>query len=199
MRKTITFLLVTLAVLFGTATADAQSWPEGYQGDEFAEGQCLDFEAEIVEWLDRNPWGQRSPVGVQAIGSLCMDDSVLHFAIHFIVHKTCVTAAYSGGESQICEYQTVAKFREPGRILPWANGAYIAYVHEPNETAPYEAVVWDADSETGRFVDGVFDFVTPLWFFESEAYTRTVWEFKPRNGDVIYSKERRKIDSSRRK
>jgi hypothetical protein len=188
MKKTFGVIIMSLLL----AAPAFGGWPEGYQGDAFEEGQCLDFEAEIIEWEDHNPWGQRSPVGVNAVGSLCMDDAVLHFAIHYLVNRKCEQPPWgTRDDEEVCEYRATVRLAEPGRILPWADGSYIAYVHQPDGSVPYESVTWDAENEVGRFVDGVFDFVTPFWFYESDSHTRTTWEFRPRKGELTFPKQRR--------
>lgn len=184
------FLTLALAILFFAAPAVA-GWPEGYQGDELPDG-CFNIKAEIVDWLDRNPWGVISPVGVQAAGDLCVEDGVARLNIQYIVWEYCEEAPYGViGDSEVCEYRVRVEFREPLRVLPFEKGAYIAYVHEDGNIVPYEALVWDLESDSGRFVDGVFDFVTPLWFYESDEYTRLEWLIEPRSGDLVFPNVRR--------
>lgn len=176
---TVAFVLLT-AVAFG-------SWPEGYQGDELPSTSCFGFVAEVTDWVDRNPWGMRSPVGFKVIGEVCEQDGVAQFAFEWVVSReVCTTPPYSGvGEEETCDYYVRIPWSEGPRYLPWVQGAYISYVHNDNSTATYEAFIWDEASQTGRFIDGVFDFVTPLWFYESDDYTRWEWELKPISGEVI--------------
>jgi hypothetical protein len=183
--------LITLILIAGLAAPAAAGWPEGYQGDELPDG-CFNIRAEIVDWLDRNPWGMISPVGVQAAGDICVEDGVATLNLQYIVSESCVESPWGVvGEDEVCEYRVRVEFSEPIRVLPFVSGAYIAYVHEDGDIVPYEALVWDAESDSGRFIDGVFDFVTPLWFYESDEYTRLVWEVAPRTGDLIFPQKRR--------
>jgi hypothetical protein len=187
MKKT----LCAIVLILGFAATGFAGWPEGYQGDELPDG-CFNIEAEIVEWHDANPWGQRSPVGVVAVGDICVESGVATLNFQYIANKSCYEPAYGVvGDPVVCEYRVSVSFSQPVRVLPFVNGAYIAYVHEEGDIAPYEALVWDADSDLGVFVDGVFDFVTPLWFYESDEYTRYVWEVSPRSGDLVFPKTRR--------
>jgi hypothetical protein len=180
MKKT----LIAIAII-GLASTAVAGWPEGYQGDQLPDG-CFGIEAEIVDWLDRNPWGQVSPVGVVAAGDLCVEGEVATLNIKYIVNRRC-----EDGAPPVCEYRVTVPFQEPIRVLPFVQGAYIAYVHNDNSTAPYEALVWDLEADEGLFIDGVFDFVTPLWFYESDEYTRLVWKVSPRSEELIFPRARK--------
>lgn len=187
MRKT----LIVFGLALALAAPVAAGWPEGYQGDEIDQG-CFPVALEISEWYDMNPWGQRSPVGVQAIGDLCVDGGVATLSIDYIVNEVCNEPAWGArDQAPTCKYYVRVAFNEPARVLPFVDGAYIAYVIESGDIAPYEALVWDADVFRGRFIDGVFDFVSPLWFYESDQYTRVTWEVKPLFGEVIFPRVRR--------
>lgn len=185
-------LIIALAII-GLASTAFAGWPAGYQGDELPDG-CFPVKAEIIDWLDFNPWGQPSPVGLIAAGDLCVENGVANFSLDYIVDEQCREAPYGVvGDPPICDYKVKVVFREPLRVLPFVDGAYIAYVHEGN-VVPYEALVWDADADQGVFIDGVFDFVNPLWFTESDGFTRIVWVVEPRSGDLIFPKIRRGVE-----
>lgn len=195
MKKIISFLIVILAVIFA-APAEAQQWPDGYQGDQIESEACFGVILEATEWLDRNPWGQVSPVGTLYYGTICPHDGTVvpveavEFRLEYIVAQRCTETPYSGGDGIACTYRATTRMKAPPRLLTFWFGTYISYVHEDDNLVPYEAIVWDADTETGTFTDGAFDFVSPLWFYESDRATRTRYSIHRWDGDPVLKTRR---------
>ena len=184
-------ILSTLFGIFmlGAVTVSA-GWPDEYVGDELPDG-CLQIEAEIVEWLDMNAWGMVSPVGVVVIGELCVQSGVATLSFEWMVSRECEETPWGQvGNPENCRYRVGTRLRGPDKVMPFQNGAYVAYVHSPSGVVPYEALTWIEEDGAGRFVSGVFDFVTPLWFYESDEYTRVEWVVQPLRGEVIWPAHR---------
>ena len=187
MRKILTTLL---GIFMLGAVAASGGWPDEYVGDELPDG-CGQFEAEVVEWLDMNPWGQVSPVGVVVIGDVCVANDVATFHLGWIVSRECREAPWgSQDDTEVCSYRVGSRMRVPDKVMPFQNGAYVAYVHAQDGSVPYEALTWSDEDGAGRFVSGTFDFVSPLWFYESDEHTRVEWVVRPLRGEVTYPAHR---------
>jgi hypothetical protein len=185
MKKTL--IVFTILFVFAFATPVFAGWPEGFVGVEIADG-CYDIKAEIVEWHDANPWGQRSPVGVVAAGDVCVEDGVARLNIAYFVIEQCQETAWGMiGDDETCTYYVKTVVQEPLHVLPFEQGSYIAYVSEQvdGETVlRFEALTSFEDA--AYFTTGAFLFTPPLFYELDNRYTRVTWEISKRKGDLVF-------------
>jgi hypothetical protein len=183
MHRQIIILLVALALplaAFGT-------YPEDYYGPPILDG-CMDVEAFIPSgwYLDRNPWSAPSPEeDVFWFGMLCVESGIAVLEFTHLGSRRCYEQLWG---PDVCFAGYVIEISSPDRhVLPWDPdfqidwGFYIAQIFIGDWQWSYESLTADAGGEPSMvFVTGVFDFITPLWFVESDEFTRWKMLVSPR-------------------
>lgn len=181
MRRNIIILCLLLVVPAGIVLA---GYPEDYFGPPVPEG-CIDIEAYVPSgwFLDRNPWSMASPEeNVFWFGTLCVEGGVAALEFTRLGSRRCYEAPYGViGDPPICYSGWTIEISKPDRhVMAWDPnfaidwGFYIASVHFGNWEWSYESLT-AIEGVDMVFVTGVFDFITPLWWVESDQYTR--WKF----------------------
>jgi hypothetical protein len=159
-------------------------YPEEYYGPPIPDG-CIEIEAYVpAGWfLDRNPWSMPSPEeNIFWFGELCVEGNVAVLEFTELGNRTCRETPWGTRDDEpLCFSGWTMKLSQPDRhVMAWDPsfpvdwGFYIASVH-------FDDWLWRYDSLTVTtggdmvFVEGVFEFVTPLWWVESNDFTR--WKF----------------------
>ncbi len=174
MKKFLVFLVLVVLVLFGAQSVDAK-WPAEYEGDRVPDG-CYAVQSEITDWVDRNPWGQYSPVGVQKIGELCVEGDIARLHFTNFANIYCSETPFSGHVSEACVYKLGIPIDQPEYLLPWNNGSYIVQVVEAKGIEIYSrfhALTFDEETGKAEFVTGAFLYIPPLFYEESTEHTFT--------------------------
>lgn len=180
MRRQIVILF--LAVLI--AAPALAGYPQEYYGAPLPDG-CMEIEAYVPSgWFhDRNPWSMPSPEeGVFWFGTLCVEGGVAVLEFDRLGSRRCYEAPWGmPGDPEICFAGYTIEVSKPDRhVMAWDLnfevdwGFYIASVHFGNWEWSYESLTVVSPNEW-VFVTGVFDFITPLWWVESDTWTR--WKF----------------------
>ena len=185
MKKFIGTMLILLV-----ASVVSAVYPDAYYGDPLPmeNGECVEIQAHLESWLDMNPWGMPDPTGTYFLfGSLCLNEGVAVLTFNTIAGRECKPRPYGTIEDlPICEYwapRTITGWGE--HILAWSPkdttgvGVYIATIEGQYPFWKYESFTYTG-GESGTFVEGVFEFVTPLWFFESDLFTRKTYVIAPK-------------------
>lgn len=183
-------MIIILAIILFAAPVFGE-WPENYQGEEQADG-CHEIVANIFDYHDRNPWGMPDPsYTFNVLGTVCFDNGVATLTFNNIAYIKCVITPYSGPDAN-CKAKLGPAWSEGPKVLPFVDGSYIAGVWEHKDGEQlfvYEALT--CTSEECVLVDGVFEFVTPFWYYEHDGFTRARWEIHPWNGEIIEKSQRR--------
>ncbi|MHC4371004.1 MAG: hypothetical protein ACYSW8_25625 [Planctomycetota bacterium] len=180
MRRQIIVLFVTLLV----AGAAFGGYPEEYYGPPLPDG-CMDVEAYVPSgWFhDRNPWSMPSPEeGIFWFGTLCVEGGVAALEFTRLGSRRCYEAPWgTPGNPPICFAGYTIEISRPDRhVMAWDPdfdidwGFYLASVHFGEWIWSYESLT-AIEGNDMVFVTGVFEFITPLWYVESDDYTR--WKF----------------------
>jgi len=160
------------------------AYPEDYFGPPLPDG-CMEIEAYVPEggFLDRNPWSMPSPEeGIFWFGTLCVEGGVAALEFTQIANRACYKHPWGiPGDPDVCYAGWTIEIREPDRhVMAWDLdfkvdwGFYIASIFMGEWEWQYESLTARADG-TAVFVTGVFEYVQPLWFVESDKWTR--WKF----------------------
>lgn len=145
----------------------------------------MDVEAFIPSgwYLDRNPWSSPSPEeNVFWFGTLCVESGIAVLEFTHLGSRRCFDPPYGViGDPQICYAGWSIEISSPDRhVLPWDPafqidwGFYIASIFIGDWQWSYESLT-AIEGDDMIFVTGVFDFITPLWYAESDQWTR--WKF----------------------
>lgn len=182
-------ILGLIAILFSAPPAEGQVFPEEYAGDVIQSDECFGVILEVTDWLDRNFWGQQSPVGLQYYGQICPTSEKvgsIRFEITYAVRSRCTETPWGSpfNDEPECRYTAIRATDQAPRLMTIWSGVYVSYVIDHENAAPYEAITWDSETETGTYRAGTFEFVPPLWFFESDGHTRTVYSLKRFDGEL---------------
>lgn len=177
MKRLLTMLFLIVCIV--TPAATEATWPEQYQGDRIPEG-CYDIQAEVVDWHDMNPWGMHSPVGLTAVGELCVDADVATFQLTHFGEMSCDAPPWSGGSGEpVCTMILRTKINVPPRVLPWNGGSYLVQIVDVSEAAQiiskFEALTYDHLSGDAVFTEGALLYIPPLFYEDHDGYTRTTW------------------------
>lgn len=182
-------IFFTLCLLMIAAGAMA-GYPDRYYGPPTTLDGCIDIEAYIPEggWLDRNPWGMRSPEEIFFFfGELCIEDGIAVVEFKEITFRYCRPSPWgTRGDPDICfAADWGIEISRPERyVLPWDPafptdwGFYIAQVWN-GEVFLYESLTHLGDDEF-LFVSGAFEIELPVWLIESDEWTRTDFLISPR-------------------
>ena len=171
MRRQIIVLLIAL-FLTGAVWAPL---PEG----------CMEIEAYVPDgWFhDRNPWSMPSPEeGIFWFGTLCVEGGVAALEFTHLGSRRCYKPPYGViGDPDICFAGYTIEISKPDRhVMPWDPdfpidwGFYIASIFIGDWEWSYESLT-AIEGMDMVFVTGVFEYHQPLWFVESDKYTR--WKF----------------------
>lgn len=89
-------------------------------------------------------------------------------------------------ETPICEYWAPRPIKGWGKhVLAWTPkyetelGLYLSSIQAQYPFWKYESFTYNGGND-GSFTEGVFEFVTPLWFFESDLFTRKKYVVSPK-------------------
>ena len=187
MKKAIIALFALLI-----ASAAFAGYPEEYYGPPLPEG-CIEIEAYIPEggFLDRYPWSMPSPEEVIFWwGTLCVEGDVAVIEFTDLGSRVCRENAWgSRDDVPSCYGWHKVDIHDPDRyVIPWDPdfeddwGFYIAQVWN-GDVWLYNSVT-NNDDGSMTFVQGGFDFVSPLWFIESDDYSRWTFKVKPKTSPV---------------
>ena len=95
------------------------------------------------------------------------------------------------GDPEICWSAWVIEISTPDRhVMAWDPdfdfdwGFYIASVHFGDWLWSYESLTGTTGADM-IFVTGVFEFITPLWWVESDDFTRWKWSVRPRSAKAF--------------
>lgn len=182
-------IMILFLVLLGAVVVEG-SYPEDYYGPRLPDG-CMDIEAYVPSgWFhDRNPWSMPSPEeSVFWFGTLCVEGRVAVLEFTRLGSRRCYENPFGFEE---CFAGWTIEISKPDRhVLPWDLdfeidwGFYLAKVHFGNWEWSYESLT----AGTGRdmmFVTGVFDFITPFWWVESDQWTRWKFRVSPRTAKAF--------------
>lgn len=183
MRRQIMILVPMMILILATAGAEG-GYPAEYYGPQLPNG-CMDVEAYVPSgWFhDRNPWSMPSPEeSVFWFGSLCVENGVAVLEFTSLAGRHCREAPWGVvGDPPLCYAWHMLDIRRPDRhVMAWDLGFeidwgfYLASVHFGEWIWSYESLT-TIEGDDMVFVTGVFEFITPLWWVESDAYTR--WKF----------------------
>jgi hypothetical protein len=175
-------LFVVAALCAGVASA---GYPDDYFGPPLPDG-CIEIEAYMPDgwFLDRNPWSMPSPEEtIFWFGTLCVEGSVAVLEFTALAGRHCREAPWGViGDPPICYSWHLVDIRDPDRhVMAWDPdfepdwGFYLASVHAGEWIWFYESLTADPDGTHMIFTEGAFEYVQPLWFVESDDYTR--WKF----------------------
>jgi len=177
MRRNIIILCLLLVVPAGIVLA---GYPEDYFGPPAPNG-CIKVEAYVPSgWFhDRNPWSMPSPEEtVFWFGELCVENGVAVLEFTQLGSRRCyenpwgLEECYAGWLIEISKPDRHLMAWDPDFDIDW--GFYLAKVHFRDWEWSYESLT----ASTGNdmvFVTGVFEFITPFWWVESDNWTR--WKF----------------------
>ena len=180
MRRMIVILGVVLLMFTGLAYG---GYPEDYHGDLLPDG-CWDVQSTIIDWHDRNPWGQTDPTGVFFLfGSLCTEDGVAVLDLTEWGWRRCYEAPWgTPGNPPICNATYLGEWKWSRHVLAYDTGVYISGIwtedREGQGVYLFVALTYDADTNTARFVEGAFS-LSSIWFSDNDNYTRTTWSVEP--------------------
>jgi len=179
MRRQIIVLSLALLLVAGGVFA---GYPEDYFGPPLPEG-CIKIEAYVPSgwFLDRNPWSMPSPEeSIFWFGTLCVEGPVAVLEFTELGSRYCKPSIFNPNIEE-CYARTWLTISKPDRhVMAWDTnfepdwGFYIASVHTGDWTWTYDSLT-NNDNGTMTFVTGTFDFITPLWWVESDNHTR--WKF----------------------
>lgn len=186
MRRQIVILFLVLAVT-GTVCA---GYPPEYYGPRLPDG-CMDIEAYVPSgWFhDRNPWSMPSPEEhIFWFGELCVEGGVAALEFTRLGSRRCYEDPW-GFERCFASY-TIPLSTPDRHVMAWDPnleidwGFYLASIHFDNWEWSYESLT---ASTLGNmiFVTGVFDFITPFWWTESDTWTRWKWLVSPRTAKAF--------------
>jgi len=181
MRRQIVVLFIIMVVSAGLVSA---GYPKGYFGPPLPDG-CIDIEAYVPHgwFLDRNPWSMPSPEeSIFWFGTLCVESGVAVLEFDRLGWRRCYEQPYGVvGDPLICFSDWSIALSKPDRhVMAWDLdfeidwGFYIASVHFGDWIWSYESLT-AIEGEDMIFITGVFEFVVPFWWIESEDWTR--WKF----------------------
>jgi hypothetical protein len=182
--------IVILALLLAMASPALAAYPEDYYGPPIPSG-CMEVEAYIPDgwYLDRNPWSSPSPEeSIFWFGMLCVEGDIAVLEFTSLGSRSCYEQLWG---SDICYAGWSIELNIPDRhVLPWDPdfqvdwGFYIASIFMGGWQWSYESLT-DLGDGSFMFVTGVFDFITPLWFVESDDYTRWKLLVSPRTAKAF--------------
>ncbi len=186
MKRFLTF--IACVILASTAYA---GYPADYIGDPLPDG-CVEVEAWITDWHDRNPWGQVDPTGRHFFfGTLCVEpgSDVAVLDLTEFAARYCREPAWgTPGNPLICRAGQVREWPAGRHVLAFDNGVYISGVWiEDADGAPvyhFDALTYDTESGTARWVQGAW-WLDVMWFIDDDRYTRTTWTVQPRQVEVM--------------
>jgi hypothetical protein len=171
-------------MLVVTAGIAAAGYPEDYFGPPVPDG-CMEIEAYVPSgwFLDRNPWSMPSPEeGILWFGTLCVEDGIAVLEFTSLAGRHCRESPWGTiDDPEVCYAWHMLDISNPDRhVMPWDPdfdpdwGFYLASVHAGEWIWFYESLTDNGDGSM-TFVEGAFEFITPLWYVESDNYTR--WKF----------------------
>jgi len=185
--------IIILAIVLMAAGSLAAQYPVEYYGQPLplADGDCAEVEAYLESYLDMNPWSMPDPTGhFFLFGTLCMEGDSAVLTFEEMASRSCRQAPWgSVDDTPICEYYTVRQLSRVSRhVMPWKKGIYRGfYLSSLPDTSPfwkYESLTYEGDNEA-TYIEGVFEFVTPLWYLESDLFTRRVYKVVPRTAKPL--------------
>ena len=191
MRRQIIILIAVLLV----ALPLAAQYPGKYyeQPLPLANGQCVQVEAYLSAYLDMNPWSMPDPTGAYFLfGTLCAEGDSAVLTFEEMASRKCRQAPWgSVDDKPICDqYFAVRPLRNIIRhVLPWVadntgSGFYLASMAATYPFWNYESLTYHGNN-CATYVEGVFEFVTPLWYLESDLFTRRVYDIAPRTAQPL--------------
>jgi hypothetical protein len=178
--------IIVLLALLVAATAWGGAYPDEYYGPPLpAQGECIEIEAYTpTGWYhDMNPWSMPSPEeGVIWFGTLCVEGPVAVLEFTQLAGRYCNEAPWgTPGDPPLCWAWMWLDINEPDRhIMAWDPafdsdwGFYQASVSAGDWIWIYDSIT-DLGDGTAMFVEGAWHFIPPLWFEESDEFTR--WKF----------------------
>ena len=182
------FILIACVLLASTAYA---GYPADYIGDPLPDG-CIEVEAWITEWHDRNPWGQVDPTGQYFLfGTLCVKpgSEVAVLELSELAWRHCREAPWgTPGNPPVCQARYAGEWRAGRHVLAWDNGVYVSGIWiEDADGAPvyhFSALTYDAETNTARWVQGAW-WLDVMWYVDDDRYTRTTWTVQPRQAEYV--------------
>lgn len=164
-----------------TSTLAFAQYPEQYYGPPLESAGCVEIEAYTPEgwYLDRNPWSAPSPEERFIwFGELCVDGPVAVLTFESFSYRVCHPTFYGPDE---CMGWGVFVIRIPDRhVMTWDPefetdwGFYQAAVQVGEWAWAYDSLTNLGDG-TAMYSEGVWEFEQPLWWVESDEFTR--WQF----------------------
>jgi hypothetical protein len=190
--------MISAANVFG-------SYPEQYYGPRLPDG-CIEIEAYIPEgwYLDRYPWSSPSPEeNIFWFGTLCVEGDVAIIEFTELGPRRCRPAPWGTIEDEpICFSSWTLDIENDRHVMPWDPefdvdwGFYIAQVFMGDWIWFYESLSVDESRNFFVFVQGAFEFITPLWYVESDEYSR--WKFKVKERSVETKVQMYRLPGGRR-
>ena len=175
MRRQIIILSLALLLVAGAVFA---GYPEEYFGPPLPEG-CIEIEAYVPSgwFLDRNPWSMTSPEeSIFWFGERCIEGPVAVLEFKSIAGRHCYESLFGFEKCYAWHWSNISY---PDRhVMVWDfppdSGFYLTSIFKGDWEWFYESLTNQGDG-TFVFTEGVFDFVSPFWWLESDNYTR--WKF----------------------
>jgi len=169
-----------LFLILGVGSSAVAAYPEDYFGPPIPDG-CMDVQAYVpAGWfLDRNPWSMPSPEeNVFWFGNLCVESGIAVLEFTQLGSRRCYEdpwgfeECYAGWLINISTPDRHVMAWDPDFQVDW--GFYLTSIFMGNWEWQYESLT----ASTGGnmvFVTGTFEYHMPLWFVESDNWTR--WKF----------------------
>lgn len=190
MRK----VFISIAIVLLLAAPAFAGYPEEYYGVPLEDG-CFEIEAFIPEggWHDMNPWGMISPEeNIIWFGELCVENDVATLEFTQVGTRHCTSSIYNHNIEQCWAWLFNPVGVSDPVVMFWDNGFYLTSVDFGDNFYAYDALTVNADG-TMVYVEGVFEFVTPLWFYESDEFTRTRYNVSERQTDIRNRQPKRSL------
>jgi len=188
-------IIILIAVLLVAGPLVAQ-YPDWYYGQPLPidSGQCVEVQAYLSCYHDMNPWSMPDPTESYFLfGTLCVDGGSAILTFEEMASRKCRPAPFgSVDDTPICDqYYAPRQLRKVSRhVLPWVGdsgpdgGFYLSSMAASYPFFNYEALTYEGD-DMATYVEGVFEFVTPLWYQESNLFTRRVYKIAPRTAEPL--------------
>ena len=192
MRRQIIILLVALFVVCGTAFG---GYPADYYGDWISDG-CVEVEAWISDYHDRNPWGMRDPTGTFFLfGEMCATGGVVNLNLTEFASRHCREAPWGTRDNEPICYAWYLRdwaygkfklaFEENANGTFYFSGVWLETDRDDFPVFYFDALTWDSAEMTGRFVQGVWHLVATIFLKDDDRFTRSTWTVRERQTPIM--------------
>ena len=174
--------IIILSVLLFVGGLAFAGYPEDYFGPPLPEG-CIEIEAYTpTGWYhDMNPWSGASPEeGIMWFGELCVEGPVAVLEFTKLGGRYCTPSIFNPNIDECYAFPWFTISKPDRHVMTWQPefgpdwGFYLTSVHTGDWNWIYDSLTNNGD-DTATFIEGVFEFITPLWYVESDDFTR--WKF----------------------